>query len=150
MCYPTLLYGHILLVILRNVPSYSVISHSSVIWNSRVYHPYISVGVLRNPFQISEQSVFLTSFSVLPKLLHEDILHIWISNVPPECCWAQEAYGLTEFIKEATAHWPLIMPHGYIELGQHCLRTPSHYLNQCWQLTYHQYHPVAFAWGQFY
>ena len=36
MCHPTLLYGPILLVILRNVPPYSVISHSSVIWNSGV------------------------------------------------------------------------------------------------------------------
>ena len=33
---PTLLYGPILLVFLINVPPYSVISHSSVIWNSRV------------------------------------------------------------------------------------------------------------------
>ena len=31
MCYPTLLYGPILLVILRNVPPYFVIYHSSVI-----------------------------------------------------------------------------------------------------------------------
>ena len=36
MRYPTLLYGPILLVILRNVPPYYVISHSSVIWNSGV------------------------------------------------------------------------------------------------------------------
>ena len=36
MCYPTQLYGPILLVILRNVPTYSVISHPSVIWNSGV------------------------------------------------------------------------------------------------------------------
>ena len=36
MCHPTPLYGPILLLILRNVPPYSVISHSSVNWNSRV------------------------------------------------------------------------------------------------------------------
>ena len=36
MYYPTLLYGPMLLVILINVPPYSVISHSSVIWNSGV------------------------------------------------------------------------------------------------------------------
>ena len=36
MCYPCLLYGPILLVILINVPPYSIISRSSVIWNSRV------------------------------------------------------------------------------------------------------------------
>ena len=36
MCYPTLLYGPILFVILRYVPPYSVIFHSSVIWNSGV------------------------------------------------------------------------------------------------------------------
>ena len=36
MCHPTLSYWPILLVILRNVPPYSVIFHSSVIWNSRV------------------------------------------------------------------------------------------------------------------
>ena len=36
MCHPTPLYGPILLVILRNVPPYSVISHSAVNWNFRV------------------------------------------------------------------------------------------------------------------
>ena len=33
MCDPVWLYGPILLVILINVPPYSIISHSSVIWN---------------------------------------------------------------------------------------------------------------------
>ena len=42
MCHPTPLYRPILLVILRNVPPYSVISHSSVNWNSRVTRSYLT------------------------------------------------------------------------------------------------------------
>ena len=41
MCHPTPLYGPILLVILRNVPPYSVISHSAVNWNFRVLNNQI-------------------------------------------------------------------------------------------------------------
>ena len=37
MCYPTLLYWPMLFVILRNVRPYSVICHSSVIWNCGVH-----------------------------------------------------------------------------------------------------------------
>ena len=44
MCHPTPLYGPILLVILRNVPPYSVISHSAVNWNFRVMvHPELEL-----------------------------------------------------------------------------------------------------------
>ena len=66
MCYPTLLYGPILLVILRNVPPYSVISHSSVIWNSGVME-FIHTCTVRHGTCCSES--------------HPNLLH---------CCWLFE------------------------------------------------------------
>ena len=73
-CYPTLLYGPILLVILKNLPPYSVIYHSSVIWNSRVTDHAGSTSTFN---ELSCQTIHRCNNRIDPLSGHIDVIK-WV------------------------------------------------------------------------
>ena len=102
MCYPTLLYWPILLVILRNVPPYFVISHFSVIWNSRVCHPVLTSPINQHEhisvnFYLKLQQLYYYYFFFSPAAAAT-----WLSS--RGCRLRPASPGLSEKVIQ---RWPL-------------------------------------------